>query len=255
MWYQIGGLIMNNNKFSSLNILKVLGCFIFDIAILIAFFKGFGLFLIIAPAKSIIIFLVLCFSILALNTVIIFQDILFRYIGLPYSNSIITCVVLYAIISNSLSFFFLLGSTIWYLVWELIIFAIFLIILSAITTFTKGVQTDKVKNEKEQADKTSILLQLIEIENALAAKEKLEGVLKFIALFEDLKERIQASTPFGRISNNNQISDIELKIKNNLSTIKSYAEEDISDKNKIEIQKLISDTKRLVIDREQLNII
>lgn len=244
---------MDNNKFSSLNILKVLGCLIFDIAIILAFFKGFGLFLIIAPGKSIIIFFVLCFGILALNAVTIFQDVLFRHMGLAYSNSIITFLVLYIILSNSLSFFFLLGNTLWYLVWELIIFAIFLIILSVVASFSKGTEADKVKNEKEQADKTSILLQLMEIENALAVKEKQEDVLKYIYHFDDLKERIQASTPFGRI-NNAEISDIELKIKNNLTSLKSYIEEDINGKNAIVIENLISDTKRLVINREKLNI-
>jgi hypothetical protein len=178
---------------------------------------------------------------------------LFKSIGIPYSASIVTLLVLYAIGANILSIFLIPGSLLWYIVWELIIFAVFLVIFSIIALFSKGAAEEVVKVEREEVEKTSILLQLLEIEDILTVKEE-EAILPILNLFKTLKERIQVSTPFGRINGNNAVLQVENQIKNNLVSLQVILKGDLTDKNLIQLQKLIEDTRILVINREILNI-
>ena len=76
---------MKNDKFSSMDVLKILGCFIFDIAVILAYFQMFGLFLIIAPIKSMLILFVLLIGLIIFNGAIIFPSMIFKSIGIPYT--------------------------------------------------------------------------------------------------------------------------------------------------------------------------
>ena len=96
---------MNNIKNSSINMLKVLACVIFDIALILAFFKSFGLFFIIAPDKSILMLFVLLVGIIISNGAMIFPSILFRCIGMPYSVAITILFLFYALVANIFSIF------------------------------------------------------------------------------------------------------------------------------------------------------
>jgi len=245
---------MNNSKISSNDLLRISGCFIFDIAVILAFFKVVGLFFIIAPGKSIFMLLVLIVGLLIFNASILLPSRLFKNIGIPYSAATVTLLLLYVFIANIISIFFITGSTVWYIVWELIVFAVLLVILSIIFTFLKGSVENTVRIEKEQADKTSVMLQLLKIEEILNEKEIKDDILAIINLFKALKERIQMSTPFGRISGNKVILELESKIMDNLVSLQEGLEVDLADKNKIELQKLIEDTRELVKNRETLNI-
>ncbi|HEY8889708.1 MAG TPA: hypothetical protein VIM70_05600 [Clostridium sp.] len=245
---------MNSNKLSSINMLKILGCFAFDIALILGFLKTFGLFLIIAPGKSVLILIVLLLGLLILNVVVVFSDMLFISIGIPYSAVTVTLAVLYVIVSNILSIFLIPGSIIWYIVWQLIIFAVFILIFAVIVAFINAAAKDIVKVENEQADKTSIMLQLMEIEDAFIAKEDQEALLHCLNLFKALKERIHASTPFGRIVGNSVVLKAENQINNNLVSMKISLKENLTNENLVELQKLIEDSLRLVIYRETLNI-
>jgi hypothetical protein len=245
---------MNNSKLSSTDMLKTLGCFIFDFALILAFFKVFGLFFLINPGKSILILFVLLVGLMILNGAVIFPSMLFKRIGIPYSAAIATLFVLYAIAANILSIFLIPGSIVWYAVWELIIFAAFIIIFSIITAFSKAVVEDIVSVEREQAEKTSIMLQLLEIEDLFISKGNQEAIVQCFNLFKGLKERIQFSTPFGRISGNNAVLEVEDQIKNKLVALKTGLQGNITDKNLVELKSLVEGTRRLVINRETLNI-
>lgn len=245
---------MKNDKLSSADLMKILGCFIFDIGITLAYFQIFGLFLIIAPIKSMLILFVLLMGLLILNGAIIYPSMIFRTIGIPYTAGTVTLCILYAIISNAISIFLIPGTIIGYVVWELIIFAIFIIIFSVIGAFSKTTSEEAYKAEKEQTEKTLIMLQLLEVENALNNKENQEEIMKCRSLFNALKERIKASTPFGRISGNNAVFQVENQIKENLVSIKLGFQEDLTDKTLAELERLLEDTRRLVMNRETLNI-
>ena len=244
---------MSNSKIS-ISSLRISGCILFDLALLLAFSRIFGLFFIIAPVKSMLVLLVLIVGLIILNGVIIFPNMLFKSIGIPYSFSIITLSVLYVIISNVFSILLIHGSTVGYLAWELVILAAFLIILSVIASFSKGAAEDIIKAEEEQNDKALIKMQLLEIEGLLAAKENQDAILQILKPFKALKERIQSSTPFGRISGNSAVLDLEDRIKNNLATLEDALKVDLTSNTLLQLQKLIEDTRRLVINRETLNI-
>jgi len=257
---------MNNSKISSTVLLKVSGCFIFDVAVLLAFFKVVGLFFIIAPGKSSFMLLVLLIGLLIFNASVILPSMLFKSIGIPYVASTVTLLLLYVIVANIISIFFIMGSTVWYIVWELIIFAGLLVVLSIISTFLKGAAENITKIEIQAADKTSVMLQLLQIEDTLNKKGNGESVLSITNSFKTLKERIKASTPFGRIIGNNAVFELEDQIKNNLVTLQVSLEASLIDKKSIKLeksieldelkgfQKLIKDTQTLVINRETLNI-
>lgn len=257
---------MNNSKISSTVLLRISGCFIFDVAVILAFFKVVGLFFIIAPGKSSFMLLVLLIGLLIFNASIILPSMLFKSIGIPYSASTVTVMLLYVIVANIISIFFITGSTAMYIVWELIIFACLLVVLSIICTFLKGAEENILKIEIEREDKTSVMLQLLQIEDTLNKKENEEYFLSIINLFKTLKERIKASTPFGRIIGNSSVFELENQIKNNLVSLQEGLETWLTDKKSIKLEKsfelnelirlekLIKDTRTLVINRETLNI-
>lgn len=245
---------MNNSKLSSIEVMRIMGCLIFDIAIVLAFFKIFGLFFIVAPGRSILVLLVLFVGLISINGGVIFPSILFKHMGIPYSVSVSTVLVLYAIIANVTSIILIPTNIVWYLVCELIIFAIFIIIFSVIASFAKVSEKELVRVEKEQSEKALIMMQLLEIERTIAEREDQEAILPCTNSFNALKERIKASTPFGRIIGNSAVLEVEDQIKNNLVTLKIGFQENLTDDNLIKLQRLLEDTRRLVINRETLNI-
>lgn len=243
---------MNYNKISSIDIMKGIGCCIFDFAAILAYFQIFGLFLIVAPVKSVLILLVLFAGLISINGAVIFPSMIFKSIGVPYSAAISTFFVLYAMISNIASVFLIPTSTIWYLACELMIFAIFVIMISVVVSFSKASEKELIINKRENEEKTSIILQLQEIEASINEDQK--AILPCINSFNLLKERIKASTPFGRINDNIAVLEIENQIKSNLLSIKDGFQESLTDENINKLQKLIEDTRKLVINRETLNI-
>lgn len=242
---------MNNSRLSSISGLKVLGCLIFDIAVILAYFNMLGLFFIIAFDKSVLVLAFLLIGLILLNGAVIFPGILFKRIGIPYTITTVILILLYAILANALSVYILTWSIIRYIVWELIIFAVFLILFSVISSFSKSARDNTFKQEIEKSETASIMVKLLEIERILMGKENTESNLLSISLFKDLKERIQASTPFGRISGNNAIYEIENQIKSNILSIQECLQ---AESRTIELHKLLEDTHRLVINREKLNL-
>lgn len=243
---------MKDNK---LSLLGILGCLAFDAALIIAFYKAFGLFDTITTDKSIVMLLVLIIGLIIINGTIIFPTVLLTKLGIQYSGSATMFLILYAIIANVLSIYLIKGSITWYIIWELIILSVFIIAFSRVTAVSEVLAKDVIKIEKEQADKFSVAMHLLEIERLLKANENKDEFKSSIDLFMALKERIQSSTPFGRITGNNAVLEIEHQIKDNLVSLQSGFQEELTDKDRIvELQQLIEDTRRHVINRETLNI-
>ena len=178
---------MNNSKLSPIEVIRVIGCLIFDIAIILAFFKIFGLFFIIAPERSMLVLLFLFAGLISINGGVIFPGMLFKNMGIPYSVSVSTVLVLYAIIANVTSILLIPASIIWYLVCELIILAIFVMIFSVIASFAKASEKEIVSIEKEQLEKASIMMQLLEIERTIAEVEDQKSIVACINSFKALK--------------------------------------------------------------------
>lgn len=73
--------------------------------------------------------------------------------------------------------------------------------------------------------------------------------------FELLKERIEASTPFGRITDNNAVLQLENQINDNLMFVIDMLKTELTENDLMELKKIIKKTKNLVINREAINII
>lgn len=129
---------MNKSKFSSIEIISILSCLIFDIAIILAFSNIFSLNFIVSPSKFIIAFLVLSIGIISLNLSIVFARFFYRKLGIPYVSGLIVASVLYFLISNGITILLIASGAILYIVFQLIILAIFLFILSTILIFAKS---------------------------------------------------------------------------------------------------------------------
>lgn len=243
---------MNDNKTSSISALKILGCVIFDIAIIFGFYRIFGLFYIIAPGRSSLVLLFLLLGLAIFNGVILFSSTIFNRFGVPYSASLIVLTILYVLISNILSIFLINGTIIGYLVWQLILLAIYFLILALVISFTRKIDRDSARDANEQIENNLVKLYLINVETALEEKENQESISTCLSLFRSLKERINASTPFGRIIDNFTVIELEQKIKKNLLTAEEILKEELSDNNLVMFEKLLENTKRMVINRESL---
>jgi ABC-type multidrug transport system fused ATPase/permease subunit len=150
---------------------------------------------------------------------------------------------------------FIIGSTTAYLIWELLILAVFIGLTSLVTAFANGAVRDNESIQVEQSMKSKINIQLLNIESILFEKASHnEDISKITASFKRLKERINASTPFGRIRNNYAVTEMENKILSNLSLIEVNLSKPITGENKNSIENLIDETYRFVINREKLNI-
>lgn len=243
-----------NNNISSTSALKVIGCIIFDFALMLLFFKTLGLFFIIAPIKSLLVLLILFIGLMIFNAALILPSKSFNKIGTPYSDSIIVLFILYPLIANIFSVYLMAGSTIRYIAWELILFGIFIFIFSIIMSFSKISVEDKRKDKNESIERNLVKLKLVEIESILEEKEDKDELLPIINEFEMLKERIEASTPFGRITDNNEVLHLENQINENLSSLIEMLKTDLIDNDPIELKKIMGKTKNLIINREGINI-
>ncbi|MCJ7688408.1 MAG: hypothetical protein MUO60_03700 [Clostridiaceae bacterium] len=141
---------MDISKMSSISRLKILGCLVFDATVIAAFFKIFGLFIIVDPVKSTLILFVLQIGLFILNIVVVFSDMLFKSIGIPYSAATVTLTVLYVIISNILSVFLITGNVVWYIILELIIFTAFILSFAVIAQLSNSAAKDVLNVEIEE---------------------------------------------------------------------------------------------------------
>lgn len=245
---------MNKDNYSISKLLRLIGCFVFDIAMIIAFFKAFAFFSILAPVKSVLMLIVLLIGLAALNCAILIPDMLLKKLGVAFTAAIESLLIAYAVAANIISVYLISGSVVWYIVWQLIILSVLIVLISIIVSFA-GRESENIKEaETEEITKSQINLQILNIENAIMSKENSEDISQIKNSFKALKERINASTPFGRITGNSAVLDIENRIKKNLKNLQSMLESALTDESMAEINKLLEETRRLVINREALNI-
>ena len=245
---------MDKERISPTFNLTLVGCLIFDFAIILAFFKIFGLFLIVIFSKSLCAMLVLLLGLAASNVAVVAPNILFKNVNLPFSNAISVLLILYACIANVASAFLLTGSLVRYMVWQLIVLAIFLILLSVTLAYSKGAITNFASVEKEQTQVKRLKLQFLRIDNLLTEKMEDPNILSVLPLFTSLRERALASTPFGRIVGNSEVAEIEKQVMKNFLKFEDMLNGDFADNKLIEVRNLLEETRRLIVNREALNI-
>ncbi|MFD0682273.1 MULTISPECIES: hypothetical protein [unclassified Paenibacillus] len=238
-------------NFSNFGLYRLLAVLVFDIAIIVGFYSIFSALFILAPMKLVIMSLVLFAGLLFFSGAVVFPN-LFGRGSIPYPISIIVVSILYLAVSNLISVAFIMGNIVWYICWELFIFAILIGVLSTITYFSNRESEDSTQLEK--SEKTNINMQLMIIEASLNAKKNNEGILPIIQSFKVLKERINASTPFGRITGNSAVYELENTIRDNLEFIQLHIRSNAIDKNIADIQSLIDETRHLIVNREALNV-
>jgi|GEM_PF-971409 hypothetical protein len=251
---------MNDNSFSVSRIIRAAACLILDIAMLIIFIKVFSIFLLLAPAGSVLMLLVLLIGLAIVNVVIIAPGGFYKRISLAYSTAISFLLVLYAVTANVVSvltwssLLMIPGNIIWYIVWQLLILAAFILIIAVIAAFTKRSAQDISANQAEYTARSGIALQLSDMQATLGAREGDPAVAPVAAAFKALRERLGASTPFGRIQGNPAVADLEYRIIGNLSLLQNELRAGLTGENAARVQGIMEETRRMVINRETLNI-
>ncbi|NOU94676.1 hypothetical protein GC093_15815 [Paenibacillus sp. LMG 31456] len=239
-------------NFSNFGLYRLLAALVFDIAIVLGFFSIFSALFILAPLKLVIMSIVLFVGLLFFSGAVVFPKLLFGRGSIAYPISIVVVSIIYLAVSNLISVIFIMGNMVWYICWELVVFAILIGVLSTLTYFSNREAVDTT--ELEQSEKTNINMQLMIIEASLNAKKNNEGILPIIHSFKMLKERINASTPFGRITGNSAVYELENTIRDNLEFIQLHIRSNSIDKNIVDIQNLIDETRSLIVNREALNV-
>ncbi|TDF94451.1 hypothetical protein [Paenibacillus piri] len=243
---------MRHFNFSIFKVLRLLAIFVFDAAVVLAFFKLFSVLLLAAPVKFAFMTIILLTGLLFFNVSVLSPRLLLGRSGIAYPIAVVILSLVYIAVSNFISVVFLTGSTIWYLCWELLIFAGTAGTLSVFGFFAS--REDNDADRLENTEKTTISMQLMLIEQSLISKQNDETLAPIIQSFKALKERIQASTPFGRITGNSAVYELENTIRDNLEFLQLHVRSNTIDKNLKDIQNLIEETRRLIISREALNV-
>ncbi|WP_240418096.1 hypothetical protein [Paenibacillus periandrae] len=245
---------MSNFNFSLARSLKLLGVLVFGIAVIVIFIRLFSGLLFLAPVKLAFMSVVLLIGLSLFSASVIFPRLLSRGTGIVYPIATITVSIMYLALSNLISVWFIVGSTVWYIGWELLALAAVIGVLSVLLFFSKRESDNEYQVELEQSNKTSIHMQLMYIEASLTAEQHVEGILPIIHSFKALKERIHASTPFGRITGNSAVLELENTIRSNLDYLQLYMRPNTLVKNRVDIQRLIDETRALIVNREVLNV-
>lgn len=244
---------MNNTGFSVSRVLRVLGALLLDVAMIILFVEWFSWFSLLAPAKSALMLLVLLLGLLAVNVVIIAPP-LHRKVGLAYSAAIGTLLVLYAVVANIISVLSIFGSVTWFIIWQLVILAVFVLIVAVIAAAARRHAQDVETRDTERAARGSITLMLTDMQAVLAPRAADPAVAPVMAAFRELRERINSSTPFGRIQGNPAVANLENRIMGNLNFLLNELRVSLTGESIDRIQTVMEETRRMVMDRETLNI-
>lgn len=244
---------MNDTGFSVSRVLRVLGALLLDAAMIIIFVKVFSWFSLLAPAKSALMLLVLLLGLTAINAVIIAPPLNKKF-SIAYSAAIGMLLVLYAVAANVASVLSIASTILWFIVWQLIILSVFILILAVVVTYAKRASQDIAAADIERAARGNITLLLSDMQATLLSRAGDPAVVPVTEAFRALKERINASTPFGRIQGNPAVADIEQKIMGNLNFLQSELRVNLAGEKIARIQSVMEETRRLMASRETLNI-
>ncbi|GIQ70357.1 hypothetical protein DUZ99_15570 [Xylanibacillus composti] len=236
---------------SGANTAILVGCILFDAAVLLSFINVFSLFSVLAPLKSLVMLFVLAIGLLILNGVVAFPRLLARKFGNAYAIALSGAGLLYGGAANVLSILLIDAATITYVTWELLLLSIFLLFCGIIGYFSRRRELEARRHHRERASEGMTWALLLEIEELLRSKNTHGAYKPLVQSFDRLKERIQASTPFYRITGNQEVTDLERSINERLTTLHIDASLNFSNDHADQMQDLIHEIGRLVRQREQ----
>jgi hypothetical protein len=250
----------DNNSFSVATILRALGALLLDAVVVIIFVKKFFWFTVMMPAgETLLMMFVLLLGLAAVDVVIIAPPMR-KKVGVAYTSAISFLLVLYAIVANLVSiltrFPLLLvpSKIIWYVVWQLLILGAFILVIAVIAAFAKRQAQDNAAGSVERAARGNVTLLLSDMQTTLSARAGDPAIAPVLESFRALRERINASTPFGRIQSNPAAADLEYRIMGNLNFLLGELRINLSGDTIPKIQGLMEETRRMVMNRETLHI-
>lgn len=246
---------MNDNGFTASKILRAAACVILDAAMIIIFVKVFSFFSLLAPIRSVLALLVLLIGLAVVNVVIIAPGGIYNKIGIAHSAAIGFLLVLYAAAANVVSVLTVgIPSLVWYIVWQLLLLGIFILIFAVIAASAKRSAQSISANQAEAAARGNVALMLSDMQVSLSAREGDPAFASVAAAFGAMKERINVSTPFGRIQGNSAVDELENRIMGNLSLLQNEFRVNLSAENAARLRGIMEDTRRMIISRETLSI-
>ncbi len=251
---------MNDSGFSVSKILRIFGALLLDAVLIIIFIKKFFWFTVTMPAgESLFMMLILLIGLAAVDVVIIGLP-LSKKVGIAYSAAISFLLVLYAIVANLVSILTRIplllvpSKIIWYGVWQLLILAAFILAFALVAAFAKRNARDYDARQAEVAARGNVMMMLSDMQVVLGARESDPAFAAVTAAFKAMRERINASTPFGRILGNPAVADLENRIMGNLNLLQNELRAGLTGQNAAKLQGIMEDTHRMIINRETLNI-
>ncbi len=245
---------MNDSSLSVSRILRLVGALLLDAVAIILFVKTFFWFTVMMPAgESVLMLFVLLLGLAAVNVVIIAPPL--RRAGIAYSTAVCTLLVLYAVVANVVSAITIWTlMLLWYAVWQLLILAVFVILFAIVLAFARRASQSAAAGDAERAARGNVALMLSDMQAALSAKTADPAFAKLTAAFSALKERIGASTPFGRIQGNPGVADLEYRIMGNLNFLLGELRGGLTAESAERLEAVMEETRRMVMNREALNI-
>ncbi|GAA4845225.1 hypothetical protein GCM10023310_23940 [Paenibacillus vulneris] len=245
---------MSRTDVRSYRMLRWLAAAAFDIAVIFGVMTLLSEAFLLEPEKQAIAGMVLAAGLIAVNGILVRPQLFFRNSSFPYCVSMIMLTVAYLLISNLISILFISGSVLGYIGWELFLFALYAALYAILLFFARQDSDDRLRTKLERDVKHTIQAQLSTIEEALRDKEPNPAAASIWKAFKLLKERFQASTPFGRIAGSSQIMELEHRVQVNLDFLQLHMKSSLHEGNLNDILKLIEETHMLLNHREALNI-
>ena len=244
------------NRNSTSMILKMLGLLILDIITVLLVFSVWSLIDLPIFLLSII---AIFFSLILLNAAILSYDRAIERFGVGATVSCVATIIFYYLFVMVFTrFAYLTITPKWYTIIILVASLILLMIIAGLYFSGMNKAFDTYKQKMEQKKVLDITLQNINIEQCIKGyKGRIEGSAyqSLVKAFDDMYERIKASTPFGRstreivIQMEEQISEKLSKIYEDLDLIKDT---EGSTELAASVSKSMSDVKNLVINREKM---
>ncbi len=175
-----------------------------------------------------------------------------------YSSALVSTFLYYLFVMFFTGYNYLSISPKWYVISILIATLVYVAILAGLYIAGVNKNTDASKQQIEQAKVLDVNLQIMNINDAVLSCSDFVDPETYTAMkeaFFDMKERLMASTPFGRtikpivVNLENQIFAKLTEIQNNIMALKST---NPNNENCKSITDTFVEVKTLIINRERL---
>lgn len=246
---------MNDRK-AVINVLKLVSVGIVDIVTFLLVFSVWALFnLSVFPW----VLIAITFALMVVNLIILFSENGIKVYGVgAYASMLATSIMYYLFVMIYTGFVYLVISPRSYVITFLIVTLAYVVIMAGLYSSGINHSNDMIRQNSEKVRVIDINVQLMNIEEGIIScsknieKDKQDAL---VSVFEAMKERLLASTPFGRISKPN-VLDLEDKLTSKFFALNETVQllSSVSDKQDIyeSVIQSISEIKTLVVNREKM---